>query len=125
MLKFHCIAVVGDGPQVILMLVEGQIEKPWKMMIQSYASKEGIGGDMNSKVGPRFRVSMSWEKLEDLQIQWTCSHFGEQETQGANQSTAEPLFYALKDYLKLNSLGNALELDTLEGGKLQIRFLVS
>jgi hypothetical protein len=61
--------VVGDGPQVILMLVEGQIEKPWKMMIQSYASKEGIGGDMNSNVGPGFRVSMSWEKLEDLQIQ--------------------------------------------------------
>jgi hypothetical protein len=35
------------------------------------------------------------------------------------------LFYALKDYLKLNSLGNALELDTLEGEKLQIQFLVS
>jgi hypothetical protein len=27
MLKFHRIAVVGDGPRVILMLMEGQIEK--------------------------------------------------------------------------------------------------
>jgi hypothetical protein len=80
---------------------------------------------MNSKVGPGFRVSMSLEKLEDLQIQWICGHFGEQETQGANQWTAEPLFYALKDYLNLNSLGNALELYTLEGEKLQIQFLVS
>jgi hypothetical protein len=59
----------GWSPSDFLMLVEGQIEKPWKMIIQSYASKEGIRGDMNSKVGPGFRVSMSWEKLEDLQIQ--------------------------------------------------------
>jgi hypothetical protein len=51
------------------MLLEGQIEKPWKMIIQSYASKEGNRGDMNSKVGPGFRISMSREKLEDLQIQ--------------------------------------------------------
>ncbi|CAM6011824.1 unnamed protein product [Sphagnum balticum] len=44
MLKFHRIAVVGDGPRVILMFVERRIEKPWKMIIQSYASKEGIRG---------------------------------------------------------------------------------
>jgi hypothetical protein len=44
------------------------------MIIQSYASKEGMRADMNSKVGSGFRVSMSWEKLEDLQIAATLEN---------------------------------------------------
>jgi len=41
--------VVGDGLQVILMLVGVWIEETWKIVIQSDASKGGIRSDLNSK----------------------------------------------------------------------------
>ncbi len=71
--RFHCItlAVVGDAPQVILMLVEGWIEETWKIVIQSDASKGGIRSDLNSKGD---LDCISWQNLEDFQIQRMCSH---------------------------------------------------
>jgi hypothetical protein len=76
--KFHCItlAVVGDGPQVILMSVEGWIEETWKLpfgrvSFQSDASKGGIRSDLNSKGDLAW---ISWQNLEDFQIQQMCSH---------------------------------------------------
>lgn len=76
--KFHCItlAAVGDGPQVILILVEGWIEETWKLpfvraSFQTDASKGGIRSDLNSKGDLAW---ISWQNLEDFQIQQMRSH---------------------------------------------------
>jgi hypothetical protein len=53
------------------MLAEGRTEETWKIVIQSYASKVGIRSDLNSKGDLDW---ISWQNLEDLQIQRMCSH---------------------------------------------------
>jgi len=117
--KFHCItlAVVGDGLQVILMLVGVWIEETWKIVIQSDASKGGIRSDLNSK-WPRLDITANFRRHPDsanvqphLENSRNCLRGNPMNSMLLIQfwefhSRAEPLFYDLKNYLKLNSVRN-------------------